>query len=398
MRTPLMQLVFATIVAATLSACDNADSSDLVAPTGRPSTYLSVGPTAICTPSSVTSYCQLNSNIDVSAGDGVTCSLRLNGAAFCWGTNAHDMLGNGGSLTITTSTPTAVAGGHFFSSISVGETHVCAIERNTGAAYCWGLNDAGQLGDNTAEPMAPVPVAVLGGHAFSSISAGAGMTCGVSSGTALCWGLQSAPTPTSVQDLQGVYASISVGNESPSISIARCGLATAGQACEGGGGPSVQLIAQGGTSDHFCFIDSFRTTKCWGNNYYGQLGGGTSGNADAANWVKVSPVTVSGNHAFESVATGGQNTCALSNGAAFCWGWNNSMQLGTNTSQVYSWVPQAVLMPSGTAFRKIAVGDGHACAIDNGGSIWCWGRDDVGQTANVANPGTPTKVFAPTIS
>ena len=40
-----------------------------------------------------------NANAEVSAGEQVTCSLRFNGAAFCWGSNANDELGNGASLT-----------------------------------------------------------------------------------------------------------------------------------------------------------------------------------------------------------------------------------------------------------------------------------------------------------
>jgi alpha-tubulin suppressor-like RCC1 family protein len=397
MHTRLMQVALAALVAATLSGCDNPDSRDLLAPDARPAGVVIVNREQTCNSAILrgTIFCQLNANADISAGVDVTCSLRFNGAAFCWGSNDNDILGNGSSLTVSSSTPVAVAGGHMFSSISVGFTHACAVERNTAAAFCWGWNDAGQLGDGMAEPLASTPVAVAGGHAFSSISAGHGVTCGVSAGVALCWGAGIGTTPTSRADLPGVYASISVGDESYWTGSSYCSLATDSTACEGGSG--ISLISQGGTADHFCEIASANITKCWGNNYYGQLGDNTSGYANNANWVKTSPVAVTGLHVFQSVATGGENTCALSSGAAFCWGWNYYQQLGTETAQVYASSPQAVLMPSGTTFTKIVVGDGHACAIDNAAYIWCWGRDNSGQAASFSDPGRPARVVQTTI-
>jgi alpha-tubulin suppressor-like RCC1 family protein len=72
-------------------------------------------------------------------------------------------------------------------SLSAGVQHTCALD-DTGAAYCWGRNDRGQLGTNTPGDHSPVPAAVDGGHAFESISAG-GFTCALTSaGVAYCWG------------------------------------------------------------------------------------------------------------------------------------------------------------------------------------------------------------------
>jgi len=55
--------------------------------------------------------------------------------------------------------PVAVTGGLMFSMLSAGDTHACGITTG-GVAYCWGLNDMGQLGDGTtADRLVPTLVA-----------------------------------------------------------------------------------------------------------------------------------------------------------------------------------------------------------------------------------------------
>src|SRR5664280_2694785 len=72
--------------------------------------------------------------------------------------------------------------------IAAGSSHTCALAPS-GQAYCWGLNDNGQLGDNTTTDR-QTPVAVQqGGVTFTSITAGYRHTCGLTgAGAAYCWG------------------------------------------------------------------------------------------------------------------------------------------------------------------------------------------------------------------
>ncbi|HEY6225026.1 MAG TPA: Ig-like domain-containing protein, partial [Gemmatimonadales bacterium] len=137
----------------------------------------------------------------VSDFDGQACGLDATGAAFCWGWNRYGQLGNG---TITDSpTPAAVSGGLTFTAISGGASdHACGIT-SAGVAYCWGDNGKGQLGASSTdtctlplngnpEPCSLKPIAVSGGLVFASISAGWANTCGVTtSGVAYCWGVNS---------------------------------------------------------------------------------------------------------------------------------------------------------------------------------------------------------------
>lgn len=84
----------------------------------------------------------------VSAGDAFTCVTLNTGAVQCFGNNAAGQLGRGNAVSFD-ATPGVVLGlSSGASAISVGASHACVIESD-GDVLCWGLNDFGQLGDNS---------------------------------------------------------------------------------------------------------------------------------------------------------------------------------------------------------------------------------------------------------
>jgi len=98
-----------------------------------------------------------------------TCGLTPAGAAYCWGSNSSGQLGDP-SAPFNQTTPVAVTGGIVFATVSTGFYHTCGVTAAS-AAYCWGDNFYGQLGDSTTSlRISPVPV--HGGLGFVSVTGG----------------------------------------------------------------------------------------------------------------------------------------------------------------------------------------------------------------------------------
>ena len=127
----------------------------------------------------------------VSAGYGHTCGVTTDDRAFCWGANHRGSLGNG-SATDSPLVPTAVVGGLRFSGVDPGQEHTCGVTTGN-RAYCWGSTQFGQVGlgeGGHPEDFAQLtPAPVVGGLLFDSVTGASTYTCGVTSGNAAyCWG------------------------------------------------------------------------------------------------------------------------------------------------------------------------------------------------------------------
>jgi len=277
----------------------------------------------------------------LSLGVAHACGVS-GGAAWCWGENAAGQLGDGSGAPSLI--PVAVAGGLTFTQVVAGQSHSCGLT-TTGAAYCWGLNTGGQVGDGTAVSRS-TPVAVTGGHLFSRLTAGLNHSCGIrTDGAVYCWGVGG----------QG-----RLGNGS----TASNGVP---QALSGGG--VYTAIAAGGS--HTCGVRDDGTLLCWGFNGNGRLGDGTTTD-------RLVPTAVSGGGVYTGVAAGGAHTCALDPaGAAWCWGSGASGQLGIGTTPAQQLIPAAV--SGGLTFSLLATGSFHSCGLDAGGAAHCWGLNGSGR-------------------
>ena len=396
MRATFASLTIAALTFVSLTACSDR-RSDPVAPRAvdsLPRFYLCPVGSLKCSPPPPRVNIRA---IDLSAGNGVTCAVDVSNYAFCWGDNSHGMLGTDNMVTAEKCTD-QYAGWHYcstapirvmfrsFAAISVGGQHVCGIEAYSGNAYCWGENRFGQLGvpvTATVPPPVPGPTIVqppAGSTtrlSFVNIAAGNISTCGVTTAQQLyCWGAGygSAPVP-----VQSNVASVSQN------SIGFCALTTDQHSCAGWRGSATSpgpytFISQGSAASHSCQIfgdrgDGFENTECWGDNKYGQLGNGKPGSAVSSSAPAVVP-----NMFFQAVTVGNGHTCAIQSltGSAFCWGDNEWLQFGNGNTYWGASTPQAVT-PVGVTYTRIAAGDGHTCAADTNGAIWCWGLNLMGQ-------------------
>jgi alpha-tubulin suppressor-like RCC1 family protein len=296
----------------------------------------------------------------LSAGTGHSCGLTAAGVAYCWGYNGQGQLGTGnqtdsnapaavvGNLTfadisaaasrtcaLTTAgdiycwgssslAPVLVPGSVKFTRVSAGAGHTCGVT-SSGAAYCWGSNGVGQLGTgNTTDTQ--TPTAVSGGLTFSALAVGGAHTCALTSaGAAYCWGLNGYGA-LGVGTTTGPQTCFIDGGTNP-VPCSKVPAATAGTL-------AFESLSLG--HQHGCAVTLTDIAHCWGYNYAGQLGIGTTNDA-------TTPTAVTGGLTFAQLNLGYDHSCGITTtGVAYCWGANGNGKLGDGNQNTNSTVPVKV--------------------------------------------------------
>jgi alpha-tubulin suppressor-like RCC1 family protein len=309
--------------------------------------------------------------LQVSAGDTFSCALLTTGGVRCWGDGQGGQTGYGNVAIIGDNETPASAGdidlGGRAVEISVGRFHSCA-RMDTGAVRCWGYNVLGQLGyGNTInigdnETPASAGEVNLGGAA-TQIACGESFSCAVmSTGAVRCWG-------------QNAFGKLGYGgggnigdDEVP---------ASAGDVNVGGAATRVV------TGCHFaCALLASGEVRCWGDNFFGQLGyGNTTNIGDDEVPSSVTPVNVGG--VVRNLSAGDSHVCALLDGGALrCWGFGANGRLGyADTQNIGDDEAPASSgnINFGGAALQVDGGNSHTCALLDNGVLRCWGLSNNGQ-------------------
>lgn len=306
-----------------------------------------------------------------------TFALMRDGSVRAWGRNDSYELGLLHTITIgddetpaSTTVSTDPQLGVPIVQLAVGSDFACA-RTDHGAIRCWGANDFGQLGLNHTKAVGDdeTPAQTQGVELLGpaiDLTTGAHHACAVlEGGWVQCWGLG--------RDGQlGYGETTSVGDDEPPAEV---GLVEVG-------GPVVEVVAG---ELHTCARLELGSVRCWGDALMGQLGyGNTQSIGDdevpsAAGDVDVGGIVV-------DLAAGRSHTCAvLDDGGLRCWGSASQGELGqgrtmtvgddetpasTGTVDLGSRVASAVFM--GPVSQS-------TCVVLSGGSLRCWGDNDVGQ-------------------
>ncbi len=302
--------------------------------------------------------------VAISTGQYHTCAILDDGSVSCWGNNVEGQLGDGTATNRNTPTQTSSLGiGRTAVAISSGTYHICAI-LDDASVSCWGLNDAGQLGDGTTtKKSTPTQTSSLGtGRTAVAISSEYYQTCAIlDDGSVSCWGRNSDG-----QLGDGTTTERNTPTQTSSLGIGRTAVA----------------ISSG--ARHTCAILDDATVSCWGINDRGQLGDGTT--TDRSTPTQTSSLGT--NLTAVAISTGQYHTCAiLDDGSVSCWGWSGGGRLGNRTggSNIKSTPTPTLSLGANRTAVAISSGTDHTCAILDDGSVSCWGIISYVQHGNGVN-------------
>lgn len=276
----------------------------------------------------------------------------------CWGNNVAAQLGVPADTEVIGIQGPTLLRAALFVDVAVGALHGCFTDGLD--IFCWGDNSAGQRGAETdcceittrVEP----PEEWEG---WAQLAAGSRHTCALQpideGGRLVCWGDDSfgqlgdgAAVSTTMTEVGDGFVDVAAGPH------------------------------------HTCAIDSDGDVFCWGRNDSGELGTGEASDAPVRVELPVraerifaggqSGLTIDDENV--SFVAGAATTCALDvDGQAYCWGANESGQLGPGLEVL---APTAI-HPT-LRFDRLALGGAFTCGVlRDSPEVWCWGNNDVGQ-------------------
>lgn len=280
--------------------------------------------------------------------------------------------GSPNASTPNASTPNANPGPVVPTKVVAGGDFSCALMSDA-TVRCWGENADGRLNTALDDNELVVPEPVLGLEGVVDLTAGGKHACAVAEDrSVLCWGLNrdidtaqtwgvvlgpTAPPTSNVQLIDSNF-NYTCSAEGDGTFVSCFGRSDGDGEFAPNFTSPVDKLAVG--QHHVCAIES-GNVRCWGSDYYQQLGTGDPVR-DLANIVDLD--------------AGERHTCAVdTSGDVLCWGWNEESQCGTTPIEFQEKVePQVV--PGISGMVEVVAGGAFSCARNDAGRVWCWGGWD----------------------
>jgi len=239
--------------------------------------------------------------------------------------------------------------------IAGGSVHTCGIDTNHGL-WCWGYNGNGELGiGSTTNQDLPQSVTTPAAPGWATVTADGppvgGHTCAIRTDHTLwCWG-------------QGGSGQLGIGSTFDQDLPQQVTTPSAtGWAATSAGGA------------HTCATRTDGTLWCWGKNGNGQLGIGSVTSEFLPQQVSTPAAT-----GWAAVSAGGFHACATrTDGTLWCWGANYDGQLGIGSSGSKR-LPQQVAKSATTPWATVSAGGYHSCVTRTNRTLWCWGYNAFGE-------------------
>ncbi|MFK7992267.1 MAG: MopE-related protein [Sandaracinaceae bacterium] len=245
--------------------------------------------------------------------------------------------------------------------VVTGTDFTCALMTDS-TVYCWGDDSVGQLGQGTTIQSSPTPTQVPGLSDVVMLTAGARHACALLGiGEVRCWG-----------DETNSAANCST----PPCSSPGPVLLPPGAILDVAAAGQRTCVVQRGSGDN--------EVRCWGD------GSGAAAPVDMTGLPSGTEAT--------RIHLGGNFACVLNSSTdAFCWGQGDEGQLGTGSFSDLGLPAETTGIFLG-GITSLALGDVHACATSNDGTLYCWGDEFRGKTSHGVDLSAPTAVISGYVS
>ncbi len=285
------------------------------------------------------------SSVQVDAGNRHTCAV-IDGALYCWGENSSGALGLG-DVDVRL-VPTRVGIDEDWAKVEIGDGFSCGLR--SGIVWCWGSGSSGQLGAaQFASSLVPLEVSLSG--LARDVAVGHDHACAILLNDSLfCWGNNAEGQLAQNDPWTGPGVNTAVP-----VAVAP--------------GSSFRLVALG--QGHSCGIQLDGTLWCWGRNSSGELGQGLS----SPDQTRTIGQTGSDDD-WTALSSGQSHTCGVRANELYCWGDNESFQLGL---PVVGFTDDPTFVPTPSVVESVDVDTFHSCALLSSGEVLCFGRNIEGQ-------------------